>query len=602
MAAMDTLENKALELFNAGDYNSATDIYEQLANLRLDVDMACQYIICATHAKRDADTINMVDKYTRLMKGTTKAEYTKFYLLASVALSNVGFDEQAYAFANKACQCDPENDWALFQRLCCEQKLGLQEHLIENKDRMQDFLKNYCDSPDVHDVLPAFEVASFFADSALLYKVSKRSSAHFNQLEDVMQHKATIDRLTKTKINIGYLCGHVRNHPTVHLLWNHLAKHNKSRFQTHGFFYGIDDDYEGAHIFRNSFDDWTNINHLSDTEAAQYINDMNIDVLVDLSGLIEGSRMGIVARKPAPVIMNYMGYGATTGVDAVDYTITDMYTTPESDIANYTEKMAYLPTFYMGGKWEVAKNPAQQRREKWGLPEKGIIFGNMSAPYKWSPQILGAWMTILDNVDDSVLWLLEPEYDVTKNMIYVDADRFGVDRRRIIFAPRTSKDIHMSRLPLMDVYLDTDIVCGHTTTLDAIAGHVLPVVMEGTHFYSRVSSSIMRHLDCEDMITKSLEDYIKVAVVLGKDKTILDSWSGRVYQQSRGSQLFDMPAMIQHLENAYEMAYVRWLSGLPPEHFVAEEVEPEDAIQFEDLNYLLSTEMQERISSYGEKA
>ena len=598
MAAMDMLENKALEFAMKGDLDAAADIYEKIANLRLNVRMACKYIVCTFNAGRMNDSLRMVDKYARLLKGETKPQYTEFYILASVATNTVGLKEQSFAFSKKAYDSDPKDDLALFQRLSCEQDLGMKDNILPNKNRLYNFLENYAQSGDnMHAVTP-FQVGSFFADSVLFSKVAKRSAQIHNDITDVIEHTATITHIMKPKIKIGYLCGHVRNHPTVHLLWDHLKHHNSTRFETHGFFYGFLDDYTGTKAFSTSLDNYTDITNMSDKQAAEFIKDSNVDVLVDISGLIEGTRPNIIARKPAPVIMNYMAYGATSGMNAVDYVITDMYTVPVSDAENYTEKLAYLPTFHMGINWQQPIDKAMQERVKWNLPDDVVVFGNMNQPYKWTPEVLASWMTILANVDNSVLWLLDPGYEVSRELVYIDAERLGIDKDRIIFAPFTDKETHMSRLSLMDVYLDSSTVCGHTTTLDAIHEGVFPLVMEGTHFYSRVSSSIMKHIGCGEMVAQSLEEYTKIAIMLGRDKMLTEKWRNYTRLQARENGLFDMKSMVSHLENAYETAYVRWASGLAPEHFVAEPVIHNQMELVGDLDVSINTQLQERIARY----
>ena len=604
MAAMGVLEKKAIEYAMAGNHKAAADIYEKLANLRLDIDMACQYMSCALQAGKVMDALHMVDKYVNLLKGEIKPQYKNFYLHASFAAFSGTLYEEALYFANQAEHCDDTDDRIFLQRLCCETVLGFSDNVRADEGRLLDFLEQFCNG-ELGDgmTIPPLMVLSWFANGDLLYRVSKQNAKLLNQTETVFSHMPTIDHFTKEKIKIGYICGHVREHPAVHVAWNHFAQHNKDRFETHGFFYNANYEYEGAKIMAESFDGYSDLDDMTDLEAAHYIKDMGIDILVDLSSMVEGDRPAIIAHKPAPIIMHYQGYHCTTCIDAIDYKITDAYTTPMSDWPIYSEKMAYIPVFCQTSRWTLPIDKSQQDRSLWGLPEDAFVFGNMCSTMKYTPEILSAWMTILDNVDGSVLWMPEPKYGNTRDVINFYAQENGIAKDRIIFAPRAKdKTQHLSRLPCMDMHLDTPIFTGHTTTVDMVEMGVFPLCMQGSHPPSDFSHSIMKHIDCADMVAKDLDEYIKTAVVLGRDRELTKTWCAKIAHQVEATDFLNTKALIGHLENAYQMAYIRWISGLEPEHFTAEPMEEENTMVLDDVNHLVSQETHERISGYSERA
>lgn len=602
MSAINTLENTALEYALQGDFATACDIYEKLARNGKSIAMACQYVICAYMDKRTDDSLRMIDTYGQMLNGKTRPDYTEFYTVSSVLLYNLGQYKTAYNYAERATVCDPDCNVALFQRMACEQTLGMTDTLSLNGDRMHAYLTEVANGVHgrIHGINP-FQVGCFFADSELMGRIAMHTSAEYNELPRLPERTPTIADLMTKKIKVGYLCGHVRNHPTIHLLWNVLKHHNKDRFETHGFVYAPNYEYEGTKVFLDSLDTYTDITQYTDAQSAQIIYDAEIDVLIDLTGLIEGNRMGIVARKPAPVIMNYMGYGATTGVDAVDYTLTDAYTTPATDSHNYTEKMAYLPQFYMPGHYENAPTlTAKQRRDarvENGLPADGIVFSSMNQPYKWTAQTVQAWMTILHNVPDSVLWLLQADTDISETMMRIDAENFGIDPNRIIFAPTTDKPTHMKRLPLADIYLDTDVVSGHTTMVDNVCAGVVPIAMQGSHFYSRFGASVLLHLGCPNLIADDHQEYVQMAVHLARTPDDLAQWKNRIAQTIKSTGMLDIKTIIPHLDNAIDMAYMRWASNLPPQDFVATSVDHDTPVIGES-DYSISPELMHRI--YGD--
>ena len=605
MAAMGILEKKAIEYELAGDYKSAGDIYEKLADLRLDVYMAANYISCMLSLGKVTDSLKMIDKYVKLLKDDTKPQYKCFYLQASIAAAIANRPEEALYFAKLAEKCDPDDDFILYQRLSYENTMGSVDNVRVHEQRILEFVDRFITGQATTDGTPSsMHVATWFTDDSLVYGMAKRAAQRLNGTRTVFEHKPSVDHFIKPKIRIGYFCGHVRAHPSMHAAWDHFAQHNKERFETHGFFYNADYSYKGAKAFANSLDGYSNLDDMSDLEAAQYIKDMEIDVLVDLSSIVvEGARGQILAHKPAPVMMQYQGYHCTSGLDAMDYVITDPYSTLPSDTEFYTEKLAFLPVFFQTSKWQPPIDKSLQNRKKWGLPEDAFVFANMCSAIKYTPEMLKAWMVILDNVNDSVLWIAEPSYDETKRMFHHYAEINGVNPDRIIFAKRTKeKDDHMSRLPCIDVHLDTNIFCGHTTTVDMVDMGVFPLCLEGKHIFSRVSASIMQHIGCGDMVAKDIEEYIKTAVVLGRDKALAKTWSEHMYQQACKNGLFDTKALVGHLENAYETAYIRWASGLAPDHFMASPLTEEDVITMDNVDHLVNQETHDRISQYGEQA
>ena len=599
MAAMGVLEKKAIEHAMAGNHVAAADIYEKLANLRLDINMACEYMVCVGKQGRIQDGLKMIDKYVNLLKNQIKPEYAGFYIQASILAFVADRKEEALGFAKQAEACNPDDDFVLFQRLLCENMLGVMHNVRNNEDRILELLNKYSQGEFGDDIfLPPLTVATWFDDNELLYRVGKQSAAAFNKIKP-FEHTPTLEDMIKPKIKIGYLSAHVRRHPAMHISWDYFKKSNGERFETHGFFYNADYSYEGAKVFAESFDGYSDLDDMSDFEAAQYIKDMGIDILVDLSSMVAGARSGIVAHKPAPIIMHYQGYMGTTCIDAIDYKITDIYTNPPEEMEHYSEKFAYLTD--MGYKRRLKKftDKSLQDRSRWGLPKDAFVFASMCTPHKYTPEITNAWMIILDNVEDSVLWLSTPPSDSTKDMVYFHADKHGVAKERIIFDKSAPDYIdHLSRLPCIDIHLDTNIYCGHSTTIDMIEMGVFPLCMFGRHFNSQFSSSVFKHLGCTDMVAKDIDEYIKTAVVLGRNKELAKTWSNHVHEQAIKAGLFKPEDLILDLENVYEMAYIRWVSGIEPDHFMAEPVSQDETFALENVNALVNQEMHERISEY----
>src|SRR6185312_16545363 len=169
------------------------------------------------------------------------------------------------------------------------------------------------------------------------------------------------------------------------------------------------------------------------------------DILVNLNGYFGAPRMGIFARGPAPIQVNYLGFPATLGASYMDYIIADKVVIPEGEERFYDEQVVWLPHSYQvnDSKRAIAKDVPS--RTALGLPENGFVFCNFNQSYKLTPEIFAGWMRILKRVEGSVLWLLNDVAPFADN-IARHAQSHGVAPQRILFAPELPEDRHLARL------------------------------------------------------------------------------------------------------------------------------------------------------------
>ena len=193
----------------------------------------------------------------------------------------------------------------------------------------------------------------------------------------------------------------------------------------------------------------------ADDEIAARIRDMEIDVLIDLNGFTEGARMGIFARRPAPIQASYLGYAGTTGTDYMDYLIADRILIPPSQRAFYSEKIVYLPHSYQAND---SKRPISDKvfsRAELGLPDHGFVFCCFNNAFKIGPDIFDGWARVLERTPGSVLWLREDNSSAVANLRKEAAAR-RIGAERVVFAQRMpSLADHLARHRAADLFLDT---------------------------------------------------------------------------------------------------------------------------------------------------
>ncbi|HVX98153.1 MAG TPA: tetratricopeptide repeat protein [Pseudorhodoplanes sp.] len=368
----------------------------------------------------------------------------------------------------------------------------------------------------------------------------------------------------RDRIRVGYLCAHFNDHPTGHLLAGFFEHHDHDAFET----FGYDASHLGPDDYRDrmerAFDAMVRISSLSNEAAASRIREDDIDILIDLDGWISGNRAPVAAMRPAPVQMQWIGFPGTLGAPWIDYIVADPMLIPEADEQFYQEKIIRLPDTYQPNdeRWPVGEIKS---RAAYGLPEDAIVLCSFNASYKITRDVFEAWLDLLDGVERSVLWILEPPAQATHNL-RAAAERRGVSPGRLIFAPRLKAMEHRARIRHADIALDCFPCGSHTTGSDALHAGVPLVALKGDTFASRVSSSLLAAAGLPDLITNSLDEYRGKVLYLANNPNTLARIRARV-EAARHSALFDAARFARNFEKALISAWERYVSGLPPASF-----------------------------------
>jgi predicted O-linked N-acetylglucosamine transferase (SPINDLY family) len=258
---------------------------------------------------------------------------------------------------------------------------------------------------------------------------------------------------------------------------------------------------------------------MTSIEVAKLMRAMEIDVAIDLSGHTEGTRLDILAHRPAPAQVTYLGFPGTLGLPYIDYLIADPRLIPEDLEAHYQEKILRLPHCYLPRDESVVPSPITPKRSDFGLPEEGTIFCSFNHDYKINPPLFKVWMDLLKAVPGSVLWLMKLNEGAHANL-RESAKQQGVDPDRIIFATRVPRvEDHLARYRLVDVFIDTYPYNGHTTASDALLAGLPVVTLKGKSFASRVAASLLHDVGLPDLACSSYDEYYQKALHLATHDT-----------------------------------------------------------------------------------
>ena len=378
-------------------------------------------------------------------------------------------------------------------------------------------------------------------------------------------------RQPKAQVTIGYLSCDFHNHATAHLMRSFFGFHDREKFEVRCYSYGPEDSSKYSQQIMEESDQFIDIRECSHIEAAKRIYADGVDILVDLKGHTKGARLGILAYRPAPIQVHYLGYPGTTGADFIDYLITDRVVIPEDHDTFYSEKLVFLPQSYQVNDHQQEIASRNWSREALGLPDEGFVFSSFNLPYKIDPVMFDCWMRILQQVSNSVLWLISDSESAICNLRREAADR-SIEPDRLVFAKKIEKAEHLSRLKWADLALDTRIVNGHTTTSDSLWAGVPVIALLGSHFASRVSSSLLHAVGLSELVTHHLEEYEELSVRLATHPSELKAVRNKLNINRLKNSLFDTPRFVRNLEHAYSEMWRIFLEGRAPTQIEVHEV------------------------------
>jgi predicted O-linked N-acetylglucosamine transferase (SPINDLY family) len=305
------------------------------------------------------------------------------------------------------------------------------------------------------------------------------------------------------------------------------------------------------------------VNGRSDAEAARILRELEVDIAVDLKGHTTGARPGILAFRPAPVQATYLGFPGTTGAPFIDYVLADRFVLPHEMQDFYSEQVVYLPGCYQVNDDRRAIAPLAASRADAGLPSSGFVFCCFNNSYKISPEIFAVWMRLLKGTPGSVLWLLEDNAVVPRNLRSAAAAA-GVESTRLVFAPRVQHDEHLARHGLADLFLDTLPCNAHTTASDALYAGLPVLTCPGGSFAGRVAGSLLQALDLGELAAPSMADYERLARRFATDRLLLAEVRQKLARNRARTALFDTQGFCRHLEAAYLAIWQRASRGDPP--------------------------------------
>ena len=593
---VNALLNQGGVLVNLNRLDEALNSYERAVSIKPDFALAYSYrSVALSRLGRLEESLDSVDHAISLkpdlqeaykgrgaaLKGLNRLEdalesFDRAILLKAddseahndrgSVLSNLKRYVEALKSHERAIEIEPDHEYFYGYWLECKQLLcdwSDYELRLKSLEEKINFGKNST----------ALLVVLWYVSSAVLQKKAAENFVRPSYPSSDLLPKL-VPHFERDKIRLGYFSGDFRNHPVSFLIAELFEKHDKSKFELIAFsFSNVEQDMTKR--ITCAFDRFIDVSKRSDQEVALMARELEIDIAIDLGGFTDGGRAGIFAMRAAPVQVNYLGFPGTMGADFMDYIIADATIIPVSHQQYYAEKVAYLPSFQVNDTKRLISD-RKFTREELGLPSNCFVFCCFNNITKIGPLNFDSWMRILQQVEGSVLWLLD-ENPTAVNNLRKEAAARGVDSSRLIFAKRETFPDYLARYRMADLFLDTLPFNAGTTASDALwAG--LPVITQmGESFAGRMAASLLNAIQLPELITTTQEDYETLAVELALNPDKLAEVKQKLAKNRLTTPLFDIDYFTKHIEAAYAQMYERSQAGLEPDHISAVEEPPRES-------------------------
>jgi protein O-GlcNAc transferase len=359
------------------------------------------------------------------------------------------------------------------------------------------------------------------------------------------------------KLRVGVVSAELGQHPVAEFLEPILEHLDRSRFHVTLFPTSARTEPRAAR-FRELADEYTSLVGLSDEQAADQIRSGRIDILIDTTSHMRGCRLGIFARRAAPVQCHYIGYHGTTGLTEMDWFIADAELLPPGYDSHFRENIWRLPRLRLAYKGD----PALPESRWTPSPDGTIRLGSFNNLTKVREEALALWAKVMNAIPESKLLLKDrlAQDPAVQNRIRTELGRHGISAGRVEFAaPVPDWSAHMVLYDRLDIALDAIPLNSETTAFDALWMGVPLVALEGNWVGGRMASTILKALGKPEWIAHSDDEYVAIVAALAHDVQGRKALRATQRALISNSPLCDAEGLTRALEDAFGAMFDRWL-------------------------------------------
>jgi predicted O-linked N-acetylglucosamine transferase (SPINDLY family) len=350
------------------------------------------------------------------------------------------------------------------------------------------------------------------------------------------------------RLRIGYVSPYFYDQAESFFVVPLLEAHDRKDFEIHCYASIMRPDAI-TERHRRAADVWHDVLGRTDAELAEQIRNDRIDILIDLTMHMAYNRALAFARKPAPIQVAWLAYPGGTGLDVMDYRITDSFLDPpDADLSCYGEQSIRLPDTWCCYHPLSAIPPAPPRSAG------PIRFGSLNNPCKLNEPLLRLWARVMQAVPDSTL-LLQAVSELHCRKIRELFESLGISPSRIKFVPRIGREQYLRLYDQIDIGLDPLPYNGITTTCDALWMNVPVVTLKGNTAPGRAGLSILQNLGLPELAANDLDQFVSIITTLAGDRGKLNELRAGLRDRMLASPIMDAPRFARNMESAYRQMW-----------------------------------------------
>ncbi len=382
----------------------------------------------------------------------------------------------------------------------------------------------------------------------------KAAEGYQKLFEDIAQFSHSYLTAKKSKLRVGYISPDLCMHVVLRFSYVLFDRYDHDRFEVYLYANNPEDGY--SHHLASMVDGWRNILGCHPEEAARLIYEDGIDILVDLAGHTKNNCLPVLAYKPAPVQISGIGYFASTGLDAVDYFLGDVYLDTKEAEEGFTEELLLLPnSHFCYAELEIAEPALEPPCRKNGY----ITFGSFNNFTKVNDEVMKVWGEILRRLPQARLLLKAKVFERQDNREYIlrRMERMGIPLDRV--ETRGISRDYIKEYGDMDIALDTFPYPGGGTTCDALYMGVPVICLRGRSHGERFGASLLENLGLEELCADTKESYIEKAVGLALDWDLVEILHQNLRSMLRKSPVMNAPLYMESIQRAYEAVWEKYV-------------------------------------------
>jgi len=542
---------RAAEHAAAGEHAAAVDDYRQTLQLQPDNPrLWCNY---GAELSETGRGVEAEDAYRHALE-LDPALAQAWYNLGQLQQERGDEDEAERCYRAALALPDAATDAEL--RQLAHSNLGL---LLQRQGRLQEAVQLYRDALAVDPADASLRSNLLFlltamaeADAGLVLQEHRDWGRLHAQAHAAHANSPEPER----RLRIGYVSADFYAHPLAFHLWPLLEQRDRARTEVLCYSNGAIQDRMTERL-RACADGWRDIRRIGDADADARIRADAIDILVDLSGHTAGNRLALFARKPAPLQATFLGYANTTGLDSMDYRITDAYADPPGAESRYVETLLRMPHSLWCYEPQCAPAPDLPAP----LQENGYAtFASFNGAYKLNERLLRTWAAILHAAPGSRLLLVSVPRGAARQRVGAWLAAAGIGSERYEMHARLATADFWAAHRRADIALDPFPCNGGATTCETLWLGVPVLTLAGATFVGRAGVSLLSNCGLQQLIARSPEEYVALAAGLAQDPARLAQVRGSLRRTLPASPLLDAPAYTQALEAHYRAIWRLWCS------------------------------------------